>query len=412
MPFTVATLCAQLGVPVPHHGAEVELHAIRALGEATAADLSFLENSAYKQAAQTTKAGAVLVRAADAPLLPAGCTAIVVAQPYVAYARALALFYPAPPLAPGVSQFAVVSARAEIHPSARIEPYAVVYAGARVGAGAHIGAHVVVGENVVIGGETVVGAHATLQKCQIGPRCKIHPGVSIGQDGFGFAQGLTPQGEPELVKIPHIGGVTIGADVEIGANTTIDAGALANTIIEDMVKLDKQVQIAHNVTIGYATRIAAQSAVAGSTKIGAWCVIGGKVGVAGHLEIAPKCMVAAMSGVTKSISAPGSVVSGMPAVPITQWRQQMAILARLSRNMVQKIPESMTTPEPETSVASGPVSGKGAKAEAKRRSAPPQHPQAHTPQDVGKSMENKEKSAIRQVEAAANPFVGLTEEIV
>ncbi len=319
---TVAELCARLGVPVPANGGALELAAIRPLNEATAADLSFLDNSGYKTMAQATKAGAVLVRQADAQLLPATTIAIICPQPYVAYARALHAFYPVSPLVAGVSQFAVVSSSASIHPTARIEPYAVVYANAQVGEGAHIGAHAVIGAGVVIGKGSKVGAHATLERCSVGADCLIHSGVRIGQDGFGFAQAAD-----ELIKIPHLGRVTIGNRVEIGANSTIDAGALNDTTIGDDTKLDKQVQIAHNVALGRGVRIAAQSGIAGSTTIGDWCVLGGQVGVAGHLSIAAKCMVAAKSAVTKTIEAPGSVVAGVPAVPIQQWRQQMAALA-------------------------------------------------------------------------------------
>jgi UDP-3-O-[3-hydroxymyristoyl] glucosamine N-acyltransferase len=321
-PQTVAALCARLGLPGPTQGAEVVLAAIRPLHEAGPTDLSFLDNAAYKAQAAATKAGAVLVRQSEVALLPSGSIPIVCPQPYVAYARALQIFYPTPAVAGGISQFAVVSSKAVVHPTARIEPYAVIYAGAEVGEGAYIGAHTVVGEGVVVGKGTRVGAHATLERCQVGEDCLIHSGVRIGQDGFGFAQ----SGE-ELIKILHLGKVQIGHRVEIGANSTIDAGALNDTILADDVKLDKQVQIAHNVRVGRGVRIAAQSGVAGSSSIGAWCVIGGHVGVAGHLTLGPKSMVAAMSGVTKSFEAPGSVVAGMPAVPIQQWRQQMAALA-------------------------------------------------------------------------------------
>lgn len=336
--FSIATLCAQLGIAVPAQHTERVLQGVATLGEATPEHLGFLENPQYKSAAQTTKAGAVLVKAADAALLPESTVALVCPQPYVAYARALQIFYPQPALVGGVSQFAVVSSSATVHPSARIEPYAVVYANAVIGEGVHIGAHSVVGEGVTIGAHTRIAPHATLLKCKIGEKSIIHSGVRIGQDGFGYAQ----NGE-ELIKIPHVGGVVIGNDVEIGANSTIDAGALSNTVIEDGVKLDKQVQIAHNVRLGKGVRIAAQSGVAGSTTIGAHTVIGGQVGIAGHIEIAPKCMVAAASGVTKSIPNPGSVVAGVPAVPIAQWRQQMASIA-LAAKRAAKVPVKMSAP--------------------------------------------------------------------
>lgn len=336
--LTLAALCAQLGVAVPPQGGEGLLQGVKALHEATPNDLSFLDNAAYKAQAQATKAGAVLVRQTEAALLPSGVVAVICPQPYVAYARALQIFYPQPPVVGGVSQFAVISNRATIDPTARIEPYVVIYANVVVGPGAHVGAHVVLGEGVRIGSRTRIGAHATLERCTVGEDCYLHSGVRIGQDGFGFAQSGT-----ELIKIPHLGRVVLGNRVEVGANSTIDAGALNDTTIADDVKLDKQVQIAHNVTLGRGVRIAAQSAVAGSSSVGEWCVIGGQVGIAGHLKIAPKCMVAATSGVTKSIEAPGSVVAGMPAVPIAQWRQQMAMLA-LNARRAGKEPAAKAAP--------------------------------------------------------------------
>lgn len=333
--FTIANLCAQLGIAVPAQNTERELLGVATLADATPSHLGFLENPSYKAAAQNTKAGAVLVRAAEAELLPKETIALICPQPYVAYAKALQLFYPQPPLVGGISQFAVVSSSAKVHASARIEPYAVVYANAEIAEGAHIGAHAVIGESVVIGAQCKIGPHATLMKCKLGARSIIHSGVRIGQDGFGYAQNGA-----ELVKIPHVGGVVIGEDVEIGANSTIDAGALSDTIIENGVKLDKQVQIAHNVRLGQGVRIAAQSGIAGSSTIGAFTVIGGQSGVAGHLEIAPKCMVAAASAVTKIIPTPGSVVAGVPAVPIAQWRQQMASIALAAKRAAKQPPSA------------------------------------------------------------------------
>jgi UDP-3-O-[3-hydroxymyristoyl] glucosamine N-acyltransferase len=208
-----------------------------------------------------------------------------------------------------------------------------------------------------------VGAHATLERCTVGEDCLLHSGVRIGQDGFGFAQSGT-----ELIKIPHRGRVVIGNRVEVGANSTIDAGALNDTLVADDVKLDKQVQIAHNVSLGRGVRIAAQSGVAGSTSIGEWCVIGGQVGIAGHLKIAHKCMVAAASGVTKSLEAPGSVVAGVPAVPIAQWRQQMALLALNAKRQKTGSPTG-TSAAPATATPAQPATKPAAKPGAKPAAA-------------------------------------------
>jgi len=339
MAITLQALCGHLGVPVPPGKGGLVLKAVRPLHDAGAEDLSFFDNAQYRHGARTTAAGAVLVRGADAGMLPPTCVPVVVAQPYVAFARALGLMYPAAPLQAGVSQFAVVSSQASIHPTARIEPCAVVYEGAAIGAHVHIGAHAVVGAGVVVGAGSSIGAHATVAKAHIGNGCIIHPGARIGQDGFGFALA-----GDEILKVPQIGRVVIGNEVEIGANATIDCGALGDTVIEDMVKIDNQVQIAHNVRIGRGSRIVAQVGVAGSASLGAFTVIGGQAGIAGHTVMADRVMVAARSGVTKSISAVGQVVAGVPAVPIQEWRKAVAVLARLTRNVVQKSEETGDDP--------------------------------------------------------------------
>lgn len=358
MSFSVASLASHLGFSKPADVSEKEwnkpIAAIKPLSEAGPEDLSFLDNAGYKKEAEATKAGTVLVRGADAGLLPKGTLALVTPQPYVAFAQALQLMYPQPPVQPGVSQFAVVSGQAIIHPEARVEPYAVIYAGANIAAGAHIGAHAVIGEGVHVGAGSKIGAHCTLQKVVLGANCLLHPGVRIGQDGFGFAV-TSSNGEPEIVKVPQIGRVVIGADVEIGANSTIDCGALGNTVIEDMVKIDNQVQIGHNVHIGKGSRVVSQVGVAGSTKLGRFTVIGGQVGIAGHIEVADRVMVAACSGVTKSITQAGSVVAGIPAVPIQEWRRQMAVLARLVKNVVQKSTEAEAAKATKVEVAEKPA---------------------------------------------------------
>lgn len=324
---TLEALCAHLGIPVPAGQGALRLVNVRPLGEAGKADLSFFDNQLYKHGARTTHAGAVLVREKDAETLPEGCVALVTPQPYVAFARALQLMYPQPAVEAGVSQFAVVSASAKIHPTARIEPYAVIYENADIGARAHIGAHAVIGPKVAIGANCNVGAHASINKALVGDGCIIHPGVRIGQDGFGFAMDGA-----DIIKVPQIGKVIIGTDVEIGANSTIDCGALGDTIIEDLVKIDNQVQIGHNVKIGRGSRIVAQVGVAGSATLGRYTVIGGQSGIAGHISLADKVMVAARSGVSKSLGTVGQVVAGVPAVPIQEWRRAVAMLARLVKN--------------------------------------------------------------------------------
>lgn len=326
MSLTLAQLAQGLGVEIDHALGARQLVGVKPLDTAGPEHLSFLDNAAYKDKAPTSKAGAMLVKPDDVHLVPATCVALVSKNPYAALAKALALFHPQPEVQPGISAQAVVSGKATIDPTARIEPGAVVYAGATIGPRVHVGAHTVIGEGVTLGAETRIGPHCSLIKTRVGERCIIHGGVRIGQDGFGFA----PDGG-KLVKVPQVGGVVIGNDVEIGANSTIDCGALGDTVLADMVKLDNQVQVAHNVTIGYATVVAAQTGIAGSTRIGAACMIGGQVGIAGHLAIADKVQVAGRSGVTKSITEPGSIWAGLPAEPIREWRRRMAAMSRLGR---------------------------------------------------------------------------------
>lgn len=314
--------------------ADVEIAGVAPLAEATGEMLSFYANPAYKEDLATTKAGAVLVKAADADLLPGTCVALITPNPYAAYARIMQKFYPPAMVIGGVSRQAVQSGEAQVDETARLEPGVVVYAGATIGAGCHIGANTVVGENVTLGAGTRVGPNCTLLNTTIGENCILHAGVCVGQDGFGFAQ----DGQ-ELIKIPHIGQVIIGNEVELGANTTIDRGALGDTIIGDQCKLDNQVQIAHNVVLGAGCRIASQSGIAGSTTLGDGVVIGGQSGLAGHITVADNVMLGGQSGLTKSVTQKGLILGGCPAVPLTQWKRQQALLTR----MVKKNQEERQT---------------------------------------------------------------------
>lgn len=322
--WTLRQLAERLGVAAPAGHDDKTIEDVKPLERAGAAHISVLSNDAYAGAAKETKAGVVLVNEAQKGVLPAGVIAWVVPQPYVAFAKVLQVFYPTLPVTGGVAGTASVSASAQVDPTARIEPGAVVYAGASIAAGAHIGAHTVIGHGVAIGARTMVGPHGSIFKATIGEDCILHPGVRIGQDGFGFALDGT-----SLIKVPQVGGVRIGKRVEIGANVTIDCGALDDTEIFDDAKLDNQVQIGHNVKIGQSTRIVAQSGVAGSTVLGAFNLIGGQSGIAGHLTTAPGVALAARSGLTKDVTEKGAVLAGMPAVPIMQWRKTVAAIARL-----------------------------------------------------------------------------------
>ena len=293
------------------------------LEEAGPGDLAFLANKRYRGQLARTRASAVIVSPADRALTTLPC--VVVANPYAGYARVAAMFHP-PRMA-----------KAGVHPSAVIDPSARVAASAEVGPLAHIGAGAVVGERAIIGAGSVVGEGAQVgddtqlvsrvtiyDACVIGARCILHAGTVIGADGFGMAPDAG-----RWVKIPQVGRVVIGDDVEIGANTAIDRGALGDTVIGEGVKIDNLVQVAHNVRIGAHTVIAGCTAVAGSAVIGGHCMIGGASRILGHITLADGVTVTACSFVTRSVREAGVYSSGVPAQPHRRWMRTLASLRRL-----------------------------------------------------------------------------------
>ena len=272
-----------------------------------------------------SQAGAILIRESEL----AGCpvTALVVKDPYLCYAKAVALLYPAHREPAGVHPRAWIDEQANVDPTAWIGANVVIEAGAQIGAGVQIGPGCVVGRNATIGNDTQLHANVTLySEVQLGERCIIHSGAVLGSDGFGFAneQGC-------WLKIQQVGRVVVGSDVEIGANCSIDCGAIEDTVIEDGVKLDNLIQIAHNVRIGSHTAMAGHSAVAGSTSIGKNCAIGGAVGIVGHLKICDNVTVTAMSLVSKSITEPGVYSSGMPVETNKEWNKRVARIGQLEK---------------------------------------------------------------------------------
>jgi UDP-3-O-[3-hydroxymyristoyl] glucosamine N-acyltransferase len=285
--------------------------------------ITFLANPQYRKYLRDTRAGAVVLAAGDLPECPV--PALISANPYATYARAAALLSVEAPAAPGVHPGAVVAPDSRIDPSASIGPLCVIEAGAEIGRGAVIGPGCVIGRNVTVGADTRLVANVTLcHGVRLGERCLVHPGAVIGSDGFGLAN----EGGRWL-KVPQLGSVCIGDDVEVGANTSIDRGALDDTVIADGVKLDNQIQVAHNVQIGAHTAVAGCVGISGSAKIGAHCMLGGGVGVVGHLEIADGTVVTGMSMVTKTITEPGVYSSGLAAMPGDQWNRIVARLRRL-----------------------------------------------------------------------------------
>lgn len=314
MAWTVRALAERLGLRCEGDG-EREIVRVASLESAGPDCLSFLSRAPLLDQLACTDAGAVIVAPEHAGLVRR--TAIVADNPYAAYARAAQLLHPLPIPQAGIDSSAIVHESARIGADAHVGPHAVIEAGAKIGNGAVVEAGVYVGAGASLGSGTRVGPRGVIRHgCRVGDRCLLQPGVVVGSDGFGYAR----DGE-SWVRIPQIGSVVIGDDVQIGANTTIDRGTLDDTVIGDGVILDNQIQIAHNVRIGEHTAVAGCAGIAGSAVIGRRCTIGGAVGILGHLEIVDDVHVTAMSLVTRSIDTPGTYSSGVPLEPNAAWRR-------------------------------------------------------------------------------------------
>jgi UDP-3-O-[3-hydroxymyristoyl] glucosamine N-acyltransferase len=291
---------------------------VATLAGAGAQQLSFLANPRYRAQLAESHAGAVVLRAADAEAF--GGAVLIADDPYLAFARIAALFERTPAATPGVHASAIVGEGARIAASAAIGPLCVIDADTEIGEGAVLGPHCIVGRGCTIGAQSRLVARVTLvQDVRLGKRVLVHPGAVIGADGFGLAFA-----KDHWEKVPQLGGVVVGDDCEIGANTTIDRGALGDTVLEEDVRLDNQIQIAHNVFVGAHTAMAGCAAVAGSARIGRYCLIGGAAGILGHLEIADRVTVTAMSLVTHSLREPGEYSSGTPIQENRRWRRNAA----------------------------------------------------------------------------------------
>jgi len=307
--------------------ADTKIVGLAALASATTGQLSFLANAHYQDDLLNTSASAVILTPAMAELCPSN--ALLSANPYLSYAQASALFSLAPKFAQGVHRSAVVSASANISPSACVDANAVIADGVTIASNSYIGPGAVIGDGVQIGEDCVLQANVSIyQGVTVGDRVILHSGVVVGSDGFGYAPST---GSKRWHKIHQLGAVRIGNDVEIGANTVVDRGALDDTVIGNGVIIDNLVQIAHNVVIGDNTAIAGCSAIAGSTKIGSNCTIAGRASILGHLSIADGCHITTNSLVSKSIDRPGSYSSGTAGVePTKAWRKNAVRFSKLN----------------------------------------------------------------------------------
>lgn len=309
-----------------------EIDGVATLADAGPRDIAFLANPSFHRYLDTTRAAAVILNEDDVRRFSGN--ALVVDNPHLYFARIAALLNPDPQWEPGTHRSATVAESARIAATAWIGPQTVVEAGAVIGEGVFIGPGCFVDRGAQIGAGSRLVAHVTVCRgCVVGRRCIIHPGAVIGSDGFGYARdGVS------WVKVPQLGRVVLGDDVDVGANTTIDRGALGDTVVADGVKLDNLIQIAHNVQIGEHTAMAAFVGIAGSVVIGKRCTFGGRAGIAGHLEIADDVHVTGTSLVSGSITKPGVYSSAISCEEAGAWRKNAARIRQLDA-LVRRVKE-------------------------------------------------------------------------
>lgn len=316
--------CELIGDP------SIAVSRVATLSGADGSSISFLSNAAYREQLSGTRAAAVILRATDAQACPVA--SLVSSNPYLHYARIAAVLHPPPSPSAGIHASAVVAASARVSSRASLAANVVIGEMSVVADDVVIGPNCVIGDNCSIGkGSRLVASVTLADDVVIGARCIVHPGAIIGCDGFGNAMSASG-----WVKVPQVGGVRIGDDVEIGANTTIDRGAIEHTVIENGVRLDNLVQIAHNVRIGEHSALAAMTGISGSTVIGKRCMFGGQTGTVGHLSICDDVIVTGKSMVTKDISEPGTYSGGFAAEEARTWKKRIARFRRLD-NLAARI---------------------------------------------------------------------------
>ncbi len=352
MTTTLGALAVRFGCELKGDPA-IEVDAVATLHNAAPRTVSFLANPKYRKHLATTRAAAVVLD----PRLAQECpvAALLSPNPYALYARIATVLHPEPAFQAGMHPGASVDPAAVVDPSASIAAGAIIEREARIGARVRIGPGCVVMQGAAIGEDTRLTANVTLCRgVAIGARCLVHPGVVIGADGFGLASDRTG-----WVKVPQVGAVRIGDDVEIGANTTIDRGAIDDTVIEDGVKLDNQIQIGHNVRVGAHTAIAGCTGVSGSTTIGKRCLIGGMVGFAGHLSVCDDVVITGRTFVNRSIAEKGTYSGGLPMDEARRWRRNSARFRQLDElaRRVNRLARGEASGEDEPGADSGDEAG-------------------------------------------------------
>ena len=324
MAITLGELAVRFGLELAGDPGEA-IDGVAPLGAAGPGKLAFCTGPRYRKQLAATRATAVVLPrelAADCPV-----AALISENPYASFARLAAGLHPPAPVKSGVAAGAQIAESATVAESAWIGPCAIIGAGVVIGERCSIGPNCVVEDGARLGDDCRLQAGVTIcHDVSVGARCVFKPGAVIGSDGFGFAPDVDG-----YVKVPQLGSVRLGNDVDVGANTTIDRGTMEDTVIGDGVKLDNQVQVGHNCRIGAHTVVAGCVGISGSSIIGSRCMIGGAVGIVGHLEIGDGVIVTGFSMVTQSLPGPGIYSSGLPAIESATWRRTVARLHRLAR---------------------------------------------------------------------------------